>query len=380
MPANGETAILITIIFAKSGVKRDIFMKILDYRPNFGTFSAGFEVFKDVEVSEVVELDKNGFYGYNRIHKQWFPTSNSPISTFKPSEPIDLALFRPDFGENVGRKGKNNFYFYDFEACLKFLQQNCPKFAIFQTEIDIIPLVNNAKSYVRDGFNQVSKDRLIYALQQIGYKAHLVVLDEADYGIPLHRSFAFYVATPKDFDLHIPKPLFTRTGKGSYSKYRTVEDAIGDLDKMGDWVPYAKGPQNTYQKLLRDENAGKVTWHHPPKIKKATKEKIASIKQGSNNDTKFPKSRGKGYNRAKWQSICRCMDASFYLPSSRGGDSIHPIADRPFTIREGCRIHGLPDQLSFDLKTSRKTVAKMIHESVAPSIGTIFGLSLKFEL
>ena len=355
-------------------------MKILEYRPNFGTLSAGFENFGENEVVEVLKLTNDANYGYNRIHKQWFPPSLSSISTCNPKKSIDLAILNPNFGETVSRKGKDNFFFYDFQDCLNFLERNMPKFAIFQTEIDVIPLVNNAPDYVRDGFGQLSKDRVIYSLQQMGYKAHLVVLDEASYGIPLHRSFAFYVATPEDFDFRVPKPLYTATGRGSYSKFRTVQDAIGDLGNMGDWVEYASEPQNTYQKLLREKDVPKVTWHHAPNIKSSTKKKIASIKQGSNNDTSVAKSRSKGYNRAKWGSICRCMDTKFYLVSSKLGDSIHPIENRPFSIREGCRIHGLPDRLSFDLKTPRKSIAKMVHNSVAPAIGEVLALGLGCRL
>lgn len=350
-------------------------MKILEYKPDFGTLSAGFESFFENEVVEVVKLDKNANYGYNRIHKQWFLSSFHPISTYEPENNIDLAIFKPEFGEKVGRKGKSNFYFYDFQACLSFLEENLPKFAIFQTETDVIPLVNNAPDYVRDGFSQLSKDRVIYLLQKMGYKAYLVVIDEADYGIPLHRSFAFYIATPKDFNLHMPKPLFTATGRGPYSKFRTIADAIGDLKNMGDWVEYACRPQNSYQRRLRNEDAGKVTWHHPSNIKESTKKKISVIKQGSNNDTIIPSGRTKGYNRAIWTDVCRSMDEQFYLTSSKQ-DSIHPIENRPFSIREGCRIHGLPDQLSFDLKTSRKALGQMIHNSAAPAIGEILALAL----
>lgn len=355
-------------------------LKILEYKPNFGTLSAGLEAFKENKVVEALYLDKNAVYGYNRIHKQWFPPSFTPLLNISEEIDVDLAIFNPDFGENINKRGKENFFFYDFQTCLDFLKRNSPEFAIFQTEVDVIPHVNTSNSYVRDGFGQLSKDRIIDELQQMGYKAYLAVMDEANYGIPLHRSFAFYIATPLDFHLTIPKALYTATGKGSYAKYRTVADAIGDLGVMGDWVLYSSGPQNVYQRLLRDDKVCRVTWHHPPNIKKATKEKIVSVQQGSNNETKFARARSKGFNRAKWDDICRCMDEKFYLPSSKLGDSIHPIHNRPFTIREGCRIHGLPDRLSFDLKTSRPAIAKMIHNSVAPAIGQILGLALGCKL
>lgn len=355
-------------------------MNILDYSPNFGTLSAGFESFPKNEVVEVIDLTKDAYYGYNRIHKQWFPTSFQSISTYKPENHIDLAIFNPQFGEKITKKAKNNFFFYDFQACLDFLEQNKPDFAIFQTEVDVIPLVNNAIEYVRDGFGQLSRDRIIYNLQNMGYKAHLIVIDEADYGIPLHRTFAFYVATPMDFEFSFPKARFTATGRGEYSRYRSVADAIGDLDSMGEWVEYACRPQNSYQKSLRNKDVEMVTWHHTPKIREKTKQKITSIKQGSNNDTSVRDSRSHGYNRAKWNTICRSMGDDFYNSSSPTGDSIHPIKDRPFSIREGCRIHGLPDNLSFDLKTSKKSLGKMIHNSVAPAIGEILALSLHCEV
>lgn len=354
-------------------------MRILDYSPNFGTLSAGFEHFRDVEVTDVVKLPKDAEYGYNSIHKQWVLPSFGPILTYEPKKHVDLAILNPNFGENVDRKGSSNFFFYDFQDCLDFLDEHLPTFAIFQTEPEAVKYMNTAPEYIRDGFGHLSKDRVVYNLQKMGYKAHMVVINEADYGVPLHRKFVFYMATPKDFDLVIPKPLFTATGKGVYSKYRTVGDAISDLQHMGEWVKYGSEAQNSYQKRLRNEKAGRVTWHLPSKIKETTKKKISLIKQGSNNETNIAKSRAKGYNRAKWDDICRCMDTQFYLASSKQ-DSIHPIKNRPFTIREGCRIHGLPDQLSFDLKTPRKTIAKFIHNSPAIGIGEILALSLGCEI
>lgn len=350
-------------------------MKILEYRPGFGTFTAGLENFPETEVTNVLKLDKNAYYGYNRIHKQWFSTSLDTIATYTPDEPIDLAYFTPEFGSKVSGHGQNNFFFYDFQNCLTFLDNNHPKFAIFQTEISAIQHLSSANTYIRDGFNQVSNDKLIHKLHTLGYRPHLFVFDEAQYGIPLHRKFALYIATPKNYKLQIPRGLYTATGQGPYLKYRTIQDAISDLDTMGNWVNYKTQPKNTLQKALRDPNTDKVTWNHQPKIKQNTIKKIAKIKQGSNNNTIKPHARSNGYNRAQWDKICRTMDEKFYLVSSTG-DSIHPLKNRPFSIREGCRIHGLPDKLSFDLKTPRPALAKLIHQSISPLIGELLGLSL----
>ena len=77
--------------------------------------------------------------------------------------------------------------------------------------------------------------------------------------------------------------------------------------------------------------------------------------------------------------IADTIDEHFYLASSKKY-SIHPKFDRPLTIREGCRILGLPDKLSFDLKTSKKSIARMLYKSVSPFIGEILALSLGLSI
>lgn len=351
-------------------------MKILDCEGNFGALSSGFEHFYRNEVVEAIKITKNGEYGYNSIHKTWIPRQKMSFSSLDGDLKADLAIFRPDIGENIARKGRKNFKFNDFQATLDFLGDFLPNFAIFQTEVDAIPYLNTADSYTRDGFGQLSKDIVINQLQSMGYKAHLLVLDEADYGLPIHRDFAFYIATPKDYNLGVPKPMYTATGRRGHKKYLTVRDAISDLGNLGEYVNYSSPAENSYQRIMRNEN-GKVTHNFIRfKLKERARKLIPTIVQGSNNETKKPNSRSKGYNRAKWDDIYRCSSPNFYLATDKIADSLHPIANRPFTIREGCRLHGLPDQLTFDLKTPQKAIATMIHQSVSPAIGELLAITL----
>lgn len=351
-------------------------MKILDCEGNFGTLSSGFEHFSQNEVVEAIKIAKEAEYGYNSIHKSWLPRQNTTLHNLNPEIDVDLAIFRPDVGENLARQGHKNFKIDDFQHSLEFLVDIFPKFAIFQTEIEAIPHLNCNLNYVRDGFGQLSKDIVIYQLQQMGYNAYLFVLDEADYGVPLHRSFAFYIATPKDFVLKRPKQLYTSTGRRGYKKYVTVRDAISDLGNLGEYVSYSSPAKNMFQRAMRNEN-GKVTHNFMRvKLKERARKLIPTIVQGSNNETKIPNSRSKGYNRAKWDDIYRCSSDKFYLATDKVADSIHPIANRPFTIREGCRLHGLPDRLTFDLKTPQKKIAAMIHKSASPAMGELLSIML----
>ena len=351
-------------------------MKILDCEGNFGAISSGFEHFSQNEVVEAIKIAKEAEYGYNSIHKSWLPRKNKTLNSLDSDLDVDLAIFNPDVGENFAKKGRKNFRFDDFQASLNFINDLFPPFAIFQTEVESIPLLNISDNYVRDGFGQLSKDIVIDQLQQMGYDAYLFVFDEADYGIPIHRSFAFYVAAPKGWKLSRPKALYTSSGRRGYKKYLTVSDAISDLGNLGEYVSYSSPAKNMFQKMMRNDN-GKVTHNFVRfKLKSRARKLIPTIQQGSNNETKIPKSRSKGYNRAKWDDIYRCSSPTFYLVTDKVGDGIHPIANRPFTIREGCRLHGLPDRLSFDLKTPQKKIATMIHESCSPAMGELLAIVL----
>ena len=351
-------------------------MKILDYNTGFGSLSSGFEHFSQNEVVEAVKIAQSEEYGYNSCHKTWFPRRIRTLDAIEDDFDFDLGIFRPEIGGKVARKSFKNFSSYDFEQCLAFLKRTMPKFAIFQTEVEAISLLNTADSYVKDGFGQKSKDIVIKSLQNMGYDAYLMVLDEADYGIPIHREFAFYIATPKNFSLGVPKPLFTKTGRGQYSKYRTVAEAIGDLSNLGEYVSYSSPPQNAFQRYLRNPN-GKVTHNFiSVKLRESIRKRIPSIKQGSNNESPIPNNRSKGYNRAKWDDICRCSSPQMYLVTDKKGDGIHPLQNRPFTIREICRLHGLPDSLSFELKTSAKDICSSIYTSPAPAIGELLSMAM----
>ena len=351
-------------------------MRIFEYKPNLGSFSLGFEIFSQNEVVEVVNLRKNAEFPYNKTHKQWFLPNFEQIRDYIPQKDFDLAIFNPDIGEKIGRKGKNNFYMTDLDDCLAFIKRERPKFVIFTLNIDAIPLLNTADTYVRDGYNEVSKDYIIHSLQKMCYDVFLVAIDEANYGIPTHKRIALYIATPIGFDMKFPRGLFTRFGSNKTARFRTIADAIGDLGTMGEWVPYVSQPQNVYQRHLRCD-MDKVTWHFM--LNRMTHKQsvtIKDIRQGSKASKTPTVKQNVGYIRPRWDRICPTLDEKFYLTSSRA-PSIHPIANRTFTIREGMRIMGLPDTLSFDLKISKPEVAKMVVNSISPIIGEATAIALR---
>ena len=351
-------------------------MKIFEYKPNLGGLSLGLERFPKNEVVEVANLSKIASYSYNNTHKQWFLPNFSQIKDYETEKDYDLAILHPDMGENFQKRGKSNFRITDLVDCLRFLEYEKPKFAVITVKSDAIAMLNIAKGYVRDGFNQLSMDFVIDNLQKLGYKAHLVAIDEASYGIPSHKYIAMYIATPNDFELKFPKGLYTQYGRGKHNRYRTIANAIGDLGNMSEWSAYSTDPQNVYQRYIR-RGMPKVTWHfRKGRVSDKQKDTIRQIRPGSNARKTEAVRQTAGYVRPKWDQICPQLDEKFYMVSSKG-PSVHPQKNRPFTIREGMRIVGLPDNISFELGTPNKDIARLIVNSFSPTIGEALALALK---
>ena len=356
-------------IYSKFSIGELKIMKIFEYNPNLGTFSLGFERFSQNEVVEVLNIDKKALYSYNYSHKRWFLPNFDNISSYKLQNDVDLAILKPNIGDKIARRGSSNFKIQDILDCLTFLEREKPKFSIILMSSEAIQHLNIAKSYVRDGFNELSKDIIVQKLQKMGYKVYLVALDEASYGVATHKFLALYIATPPDFDLKFPAPMFNEYGRGKYNRFRTISDAISDLGPLNEWSPYEQTAQNVYQRSLRRSSEDHTTWHFlPRKLNASQIATISSIPQGSKAKKVKTVKPNAGYIRPKWDRICPRLDEKFYLTSSTAV-SIHPIQNRPFTMREGMRIMGIPDNISFELSLSYRDAAHMVVQSVSPIIG-----------
>ena len=348
-------------------------MNILDYNPELGTFSAGMESIYHNQVVDAVQLTSKTQYPYNTVHKTLHPPDNTPLEQYKPTEKIDLAVFNPAYKTQPTRQKQEKIDTEDIEAIFTYIEEQKPENIIIKAEPDIIPHLNTAPEPVRDAYGTTSYNDFIFRLGELGYNAHQITLDEANYGVPQHRKFTFFIGTPEDVFLpHVPKK--------TVKKYTTVGQAIGDLGKTGDYVPYRTPPQNRYQERLRNPNLTRVTWHHKARIKPATLEKIHGVLPGSNNNTPIPHGRAKGYNRSRPDRIGRKITHEFFKSGSTTGDTIHPTQDRPYTIREGCRLHGHPDVLSFPLGTPKNLIGQLVHSNPSPITGQIIALLMQSQI
>ena len=120
-------------------------------------------------------------------------------------------------------------------------------------------------------------------------------------------------------------------------------------------------------------NVQNQSWHSPDFRKQHICEQI---KQGSSASKTKSLSLTSGYIRLFADKTAPLLSNDFYKCSDKKA-SIHPIENRPFTIREGARLNGLTDDFTWDSNLSKKTVAQLIYNSVSPILGYHIGKSLE---
>lgn len=282
---------------------------------------------------------------------------------------------------NVNRDPKDprNSLFQDFVRFARILQ---PEVCIIENVAGLL------KTRVHTGELVIS---LIDAsLNEIGYRSEHRVLEASEYGVPQKRERLFIVAVRKDI-----KTCASIWPKASHSCEKeqlqipmfddkqlennaivTLWDAISDLPMLDRADPnfnphqsYNFGPQNEFQRLMRESTGNLIANHEPMKHTARILERFQSISFGqSETDVPMnlrPRKRGsplemsgrtydQNSRRQKPDAPCNTVVASSHT------NFIHPTLHRNFTVREMMRVQSFPD--SFIVCGKRAVLSKKLSE------------------
>lgn len=330
-------------------------LKIIDFDYGLGGFTCGLERWTGLfEVIDAPWLNSKNNLSYNLNHKNFFE-QDCEIADKK----YDMAVFTPYFGENYTRRGSSNFSYENLNNVIFWIKENRPNFVVIVTSPDVVSFMSNNVELTYTADNWPVYDLICHSLQD--YQVYQFVIDGAFYGVPQHYKKNFYLCFKKQIALNkfnMPEMPYNRK-KG----FVTIEDAIGDI--VG--TDYSSKTSN-FISLCRVDNP-RLTWHEP---NYKNQELCSFVKQGESAKNTAELHQKRGYNRPRYNKICPKLNNDFYLVSSKAS-SIHPVANRPFTIREGARLFGLPDTFVWNTSLSKKDVATLISNSTSPIFGVVVG-------
>lgn len=309
-------------------------IRIIDFDDGCGGLTSGMEAFGEFEVIYNGTLSSKNEFCYNNTHIHDFWTGFSFDYSFMKDVDARLATFALDFGGSISHRGAQKFDLHYLDDKFDWIKKYQPEVVLLQTPIHALHLLNdNQINQTSDGWPIA--DYIVNFLKSdaCGYKnVCQFAVEYPNFSIPQDKTVNFYVAWRNDKEFLAP----ISDGKKRASSMMSVLNNV----------------QNT-------------TWHNP----NFKKEHIcAQIKQGGCASKTPDVDVSYGYVRLVKDKIAPTLSNEFYRVTSRS-PTIHPVENRPLTIREGARLHGLDDKFDWDKSMSKKEVARMIHSSTSPIIG-----------
>ena len=235
---------------------------------------------------------------------------------------MDMFVACPDFGDKIGRRGASNFTLDDLNICLGIISLKKPDYILISVSQSAITYlqIENRVTETYEGIP--TNDLVIGKLKEMGYTSQFFIIDPVSYRLPQHKVAGFYFAAKNN--------LFENPIKLPKKTYDEKESSTWN------WLKGLDGLT--------------MNFHDPDWSKKDICEKI---KPGSNAKKTKEVSVTSGYMRLRPDKPAPNLGIEFYKVSA-STPSIHPVYDRPLTLREGARLSGLLDQYTWNPKTKKK--------------------------
>jgi DNA (cytosine-5)-methyltransferase 1 len=261
-------------------------------------------------------------------------------------------------------------------------------------------LIENVPDLVRHRDGE-TREEIIAALGEAGYRAIVRVLNAADYGVPQMRRRAFFLCQrAEDFGrtgfqpefpspTHIPYPLQHSSllddpdwlpGDSGY--WVSVREAIGDLPPPTESdnydhtaIRYPEARLTTFRSLMRNPSA--VPFNHlARKLGKGGLKRIRAIRPGQTcaelPDEVRPKSHYHySYTRLSWSEPARTITKFAYHVGS--GQFGHPVEDRAMTMREAARLQSFPDAFVLRGTNEIRKLSALVGSAVPPLLACAIG-------
>ena len=351
-------------------------MNVIDLFCGCGGFSKGFE-----QAGFNVRLGIDIWQDAINTYKENFPnaatvvanlsevTGKDLLSVAKMSaDDIDVIIGGPPCqgfslsGKRMLDDPRNILY----KSFVKIVEEIQPKAFVMENVPGLVRL-----------FNGKVKDEVIEDFTNIGYEVKIKQLTASDFGVPQSRKRVFFVGLNKHKIKNSEYKFPIETHGIDKKPYVNCEDAISDLDFIGDNKllsdsdKYLLPAISEYQKYMR-KNSDKLFNHVTTIHKEKTRNIIAMVPDGGNYKD-LPQELWSTRNvHIAWTRMCS-KKPCFTIDTGHN-HHFHYRANRVPTVRESARIQSFPDNFRFlGIKTSQlkqvgNAVPPLLAQAIAESI------------
>lgn len=198
--------------------------------------------------------------------------------------------------------------------------------------------------------------------RQSGYHVVFDVLNAADFGAPQTRQRLVMIGSRDGASLSMPQPSHTSDGINGLAPWRTLRDALADLNEDNpEYVKFAPS-QRHYFALVPEGGNWRDLPHH-------VKEKAlggASTSWGG---------RSGFFRRLTWNRPSPTLNTD---PAAKATALCHPDELRTLSVREYARIQGFPDE--WKVCGSTRAKYRQLGNAVPVDLAAAIGNSIKHSL
>lgn len=252
-----------------------------------------------------------------------------------------------------------------------------------------------------EGLLTSNKGNYIYeatkAFINLGYAVRIEKIYTQEYGIPQRRKRVIIVGNRLGYEFKMPKPTLKASGKIFRHSAITLSHAIDSLPKASKnksktLCPIKSPPKNDFEKMLR-ENASQIYDHYQPEVKGIKLERISALKPGQTMKDLPVKLQHESFKKRANRRVAdgtpsekrggapsglkrlHSDEPSLTITGAATRELIHPIENRPLTIREAARIQTFPDTFNFHGTASQRI--QQIGNAIPPLLAKIFAEHIK---
>ncbi len=271
-----------------------------------------------------------------------------------PCQPFSTA------GKRLGINDPRGSLFMDFIRMIDFIR---PRFFVMENVKGIMSApLKHLPSDKQDKCDPEQKlgtvlDVILSEFDKLGYKTVYGLLDAVNYGVPQFRERFILIGSRDDEDIFLPVPTHFQIHQDPAYRWRTLRDAISDLNEDGECASFGAERQ-AYLKLVPQGG----NWRDLPedKVEKA----MGGAYHSGGGKVGF-------YRRLSYDQPSPTLTTS---PAQKATMLCHPVKTRPLSVKEYARIQQFPDDWIFTGTTAAKY--RQIGNAVPTGLGKAIGMAV----
>ncbi len=269
-----------------------------------------------------------------------------------PCQPFSTA------GKRLGINDPRGSLFMDYIRMIKFIK---PRFFVMENVKGIMSApLKHVPEKTRDNNDPEQRlgtvlDVILAEFNKLGYKTVYGILDAVNYGVPQFRERFVLIGSRDHEDIFLPVPTHFQIHQNRDYRWKTVGDAIKDLENDNSECGSLTPEREKYLKLVPEGG----NWKDLPED--VVKSAMGGAYESGGGKVGF-------YRRLTYSQPAPTITTA---PAQKATMLCHPVKNRPLSVHEYARLQQFPEDWVFTGTTAAKykQIGNAVPVGLARAIG-----------